>query len=330
MSQVRQPLVFLLKLLITIIPCYFVWNNIISTPGMDSGDFRDLITSIHIWPLFIALLCLALSTLSGCIQWRLLLKKQNIEMSTPKLLKIYYVGLFFNNFMPGNVGGDLKKIYDIRVGSEESVGAAVSATVFDRLFGLYFLNVLALIVGALFFIHDPEQRYFLIPSFWVFIGFTIFQIALFSRRLSHLISIIAAKILPKKLGNRFCHLQERFHAFRDVKLWASITFLSGLTQTLRVLVHFFCGIAIGLDIAVSWYFFYIPMIAVISALPISIGGFGPRELLAQSLFAKAGVAAMDSVVVQLLAYLTGLLLSLLGAFEFLRKRRKPNINKSKS
>ncbi len=321
MVRARAPLILGLKILITVIPCYFVFHNIVKTPGMDSGDFQDLIRSIRYAPLFFAVLCLFLSTLSGCIQWRLLLRKQNIEMGYLKLLKIYYVGLFFNNFMPGNVGGDLKKIYDIRVGTEETVGAAVSATVFDRLFGLYFLNVFALVVGFLFFIHDPEQRYFWIPSFWVFVGFTVFQIALFSRRFSRLISAIAMKILPQRWGIRFCHLQERFHNFRDLRLWIAITFLSGITQTLRVLVHFCCGIALGLDIAVSWYFYYIPMIAVISALPISIGGFGPRELLAQTLFARAGVGTMESVMVQLLAYLAGLSLSLVGAFEFLRRKK---------
>jgi hypothetical protein len=55
----------------------------------------------------------------------------------------------------------------------------------------------------------------------------------------------------------------------------------------------------------------------VSALPISIGGFGPREFLAQSLFARAGVASLESVVIQLLAYFVSLLLSLFGAFAFL-------------
>ena len=64
------------------------------------------------------------------------------------------------------------------------------------------------------------------------------------------------------------------------------------------------------------------MIAVISALPISIGGFGPRELLAQSLFAKAGVPGLESVLVQLLAYLASLLLSLFGAIFFWCDRKK--------
>jgi uncharacterized membrane protein YbhN (UPF0104 family) len=110
---------------------------------------------------------------------------------------------------------------------------------------------------------------------------------------------------------------ERFRHFRSVKLWAQISALSFATQSLRILVHFFCGIAVGVELSVSWYFYYIPLVAIVSALPISIGGFGPRELLAQSLFARAGVASLESVVIQLLAYFVSLVLSLFGAFVFL-------------
>ena len=72
-----------------------------------------------------------------------------------------------------------------------------------------------------------------------------------------------------------------------------------------------------MDLSISWYFYYIPLVAIVSALPISIGGFGPRELLAQSLFARAGVPGLESVVIQLLAYFVSLVLSLFGAFVFL-------------
>ncbi len=322
-SQLKSFLIFSLKLLVTLVPCYFVYNNIVEAPGWDAGDIGGLFSTSSVLPLCIAVLCLFLSNFTGCLQWKLLLAKQNVRMGYWHLVKLYFVGLFFNNFMPGNVGGDVKKVYDIRVqGDQKTVGGGLTATLFDRLFGLFFLNVLALSVGALFFVRDPEQRLLLLPSLWVFFGFCSLFAGLFSRRLGRVFSWFSGKLLPHSVQNRVLRFQDRFQEFRDWRLWVQITALSALTQSLRVVVHFFCGIAIGVSIDISWYFFFIPMVAVVSALPISIGGFGPRELLAQSLFEHIGVPGLQSVFVQLLAYLASLVVSLWGAFFFLTEKKR--------
>ena len=246
------------------------------------------------------------------------MERQGVHLTYGRLLKLYYVGLFFNNFMPGNVGGDVKKVYDIRMqGGQDSVGAGFTATVFDRLYGLFFVTIFTLAMGALFFAYDDAQRAFLWPSVWIFLGFCTMFAALFSRRLGNLCCLAMSKVLPGRVQERVIHMFNRFRDFRSVKLWIQISLLSVATQSLRILVHYFCGIAVGVALSISWYFYYIPLVAIVSALPISIGGFGPREFLAQSLFARAGVASLESVVIQLLAYFVSLLLSLFGAFAFL-------------
>ena len=321
----KRCLIFLLKIVVTIALAYIVFRNIANTPGFDSNDLEKVLSQIKVWPLFVALLCLLVSNLTGCLQWKTLLKTQGVRLSYFHVLRLYFVGLLFNNFMPGNVGGDVKKVYDIRVqGGVDSVGAGLTATFFDRLFGFFFLTLLALGVGSLFFIHDPEQRAFIIPSLWVFLGFCVLFAAIFSRRIGESLAKLLALIFPENINTRVLRMLERFRSFRIWNLWGKLFVLSTITQVLRVLVHYFCGIALGLDIAVSWYFFYIPLVALVSALPISIGGFGPRELLAQSLFAKAGVPVLESVIVQLLAYLAGLVISLFGAIFFVLDNGKKN------
>ena len=321
----KRCLIFLLKIVVTIALAYIVFRNIANTPGFDSNDLEKVLSQIKVWPLFVALLCLLVSNLTGCLQWKTLLKTQGVRLSYFHVLRLYFVGLFFNNFMPGNVGGDVKKVYDIRVqGGVDSVGAGLTATFFDRLFGFFFLTLLALGVGSLFFIHDPDQRAFIIPSLWVFLGICVLFAAIFSRRIGESLAKLLSLIFPENINTRILRMLERFRSFRIWNLWGKLFVLSTITQVLRVLVHYFCGIALGLDIAVSWYFFYIPLVALVSALPISIGGFGPRELLAQSLFAKAGVPVLESVIVQLLAYLAGLVISLFGAIFFVLDNGKKN------
>ncbi|MCQ2106460.1 MAG: flippase-like domain-containing protein [Fibrobacter sp.] len=317
-DSLKSFLVFCLKLVVTLVPAYFVYRNIVMAPDWSVDDLYHLFDSKSLLPLLLALVCLGASNFTACLQWKLLLEKQNVHLSYSRLLKLYYVGLFFNNFMPGNVGGDAKKVYDIRMqGGQDSVGAGLTATFFDRLFGLFFITLFALAMGLLFFMHDEAQRAFMWPSFWIFLGFCGLFASLFSRRLGNLLCKVLAKVFPEKVNGRLIHMFQRFQQFRSVKLWVFISILSAFTQGLRILVHCFCGIAVGVDLSISWYFYYIPLVAIVSALPISIGGFGPRELLAQSLFAKAGVASLESVVIQLLAYFVSLVLSLFGAFVFL-------------
>ena len=316
-SGLKSFLVFCAKLCVTLVPCYLVYRKIVGAPGWDTGDICELFSARSIPPLFFALFCLLLSNFTGCLQWKLLLDRQDVRMGYAHLVKLYFVGLFFNNFMPGNVGGDVKKVYDVRMqGDQKTVGGGLTATFFDRLFGLFFLNVLALLVGLLFFVYDPAERLFLLPSFWVFLGFCALLAGLFSKRLGRIFAWFTGRLLPVSAQVRV------FQNYRNPKLWLNITVLSAVTQGLRVIVHYFCGLAIGLDIDVSWYFFFIPMVAVVSALPISIGGFGPRELLAQSLFERIGVSGLASVMVQLLAYLVSLLVSLVGAVFFLTEKKR--------
>ena len=317
-ARFKQHAVFAVKLVVTLVPAYFVYKNIVSAPDWDVGDLFRLFSVDSVKPFVLALVCLAVSNFTACLQWKLLLERQGVHLTYGRLLKLYYVGLFFNNFMPGNVGGDVKKVYDIRMqGGQDSVGAGFTATVFDRLYGLFFVTIFTLAMGALFFAYDDAQRAFLWPSVWIFLGFCTMFAALFSRRLGNLCCLAMSKVLPGRVQERVIHMFNRFRDFRSVKLWIQISLLSVATQSLRILVHYFCGIAVGVALSISWYFYYIPLVAIVSALPISIGGFGPREFLAQSLFARAGVASLESVVIQLLAYFVSLLLSLFGAFAFL-------------
>jgi len=313
----KNILIFAVKLLVSAVLCFLVWKSIVSTPDVNSEDFIRKMGSIEYKFLLLALLCVFLSYLSGCVQWQQLLVTQNITMSYISLLRVYFTGCFFNNFMPGNIGGDLKKIYDINKNSKETIGAAVSATFLDRLCGLYILCAFALAVGAAFFWRDPNQRYFLLPSMLIFLAFSLALCMLFSRRFGQL---VFGKLFPF-FGERVLHLHGRFQAFRTKKLFAQLFAFSTVTQGLRVLSHYFCAMSIGVNIDISWYFYYIPLIAIVSALPISIGGFGPRELMAKTLFARIGVGSMEAVIMQLLAYGVNLFVSLFGAVNFLFARR---------
>ena len=115
-------------------------------------DFNPLFLAIAFFVFFT-------SSLLGALQWNILLKAGGIELSFSRAFRLYFVGLFFNNFLPANVGGDAIKIYDVsRVGNDPYKVLAI--TLLDRVIGITGLSLLALFAstflvfdGGLFNIH---------------------------------------------------------------------------------------------------------------------------------------------------------------------------------
>ena len=147
-ARQKQAATFAVKLVVTLVPAYFVYRNIVGAPDWDVNDLFRLFSMNSVRPFLLALLCLGVSNFSACLQWKLLLERQGVHMGYGHLLKLYYVGLFFNNFMPGNVGGDVKKVYDIRM-----QGIDESPTHLNRLFK-YLLSSVSPLSSYLYSIFD--------------------------------------------------------------------------------------------------------------------------------------------------------------------------------
>src|SRR5262245_41971841 len=62
--------------------------------------------------LLAALVVYSLNTLASTWRWYLLLNAQNVEVRQRSLLGSFLVALFFNNFLPSNIGGDVVRIRD--------------------------------------------------------------------------------------------------------------------------------------------------------------------------------------------------------------------------
>jgi len=62
--------------------------------------------------LLVALALYAINVLAGVWRWRLLLDAQDVQVASPTLFRSMLVALFFNNFLPSNIGGDVIRIRD--------------------------------------------------------------------------------------------------------------------------------------------------------------------------------------------------------------------------
>ena len=264
------------------------------------------------------------SNILGSYQWHQLLNASGIKLSFTQTFRFYFVGLFFNNFLPANIGGDAVKVYDVtRIGT--SVYQVIAVTLLDRLLGIFSLCLLA-VAATLYLVRadgaGPYGAYLvifvacMIPA----LGFYFFK------PLGNLLRRLARSIRPLSLDVRLSSVLDYLGEFKGRKpLVAKLIGMSLIIQTLRVMTHVLIGVSLGvmLDFTVLCQFFvFVPLLSLAMIPPITINGLGIREALGIVLFASAGLGETDAFAMEFLTYGVSVLVSLVG-FLFFVSRRQP-------
>ena len=264
----------------------------------------------------------AVSNLLGSWQWNLLLRAKQINLSFWQVSSYYHVGLFFNNFLVGNIGGDAFRVYDIRRSSGDVTGA-ISAVFFDRFAGFFALSTLALMVAMVglqqLFHNSTFYLVVFILTGWIF-GLLFLFMEGFARKFSFIIKLLT----PSTLHVKMRELYYSIHQFSQQKaLLVKIFAIAFMVQGLRILTHYFAAYSVGVQANAAYFFIFIPIVALVASLPISLGGIGVREQSAVTLFAKVGIASAEVVAFELLAYIVGILASVPGGVIFAFRRETP-------
>jgi uncharacterized protein (TIRG00374 family) len=116
--------------------------------SVDWCDIVDAAGRADFWMLIAAVFFFVLSNFLGAVQWRALLSMQEISLPFGQVVLLYFVGVFFNNFMVGNIGGDAIRIYDLKRLTGKGV-SGFAATFLDRFIGLFTLSCLSIVAFVL-------------------------------------------------------------------------------------------------------------------------------------------------------------------------------------
>lgn len=261
------------------------------------------------WRPFVAALALLLAgSVVRAYRWGSLLWALGARVSLGRLTRLYFVGSFFNLFLPTGLGGDAVKMYEVSRG-DGTTAAAISSVLVDRFLGLFVLFGIALLaLASSRQLAAPGIRLFLAAVFVVFLAGTglLWQrtwLQAWARRLG----------LVRLLG--------RFRLLRD--LYASIyRFGSGaLARALAaslvwnlflVPAYYLLGLAVGIAAPLGIYFLLVPVISALQMLP-SVGGLGIREGGTVLLFAQAGVGEPQALSLAVIYDVTLLFIALIGA-----------------
>lgn len=277
-------------------------------------------------PLFVAaLLTYMLAIMVNGAKWQVLLRAQGIRIPFVALLRFLFVGFFFNNFLPANVGGDVMRGYGLARYTDRAAAAAVSVLM-DRIIGLMAYMSTAVVAAVVAVNLTGHQE--LAQVEWVAIvallvlalGFGM----LLSRRLRSLITRMFTWRWLASLAPFWGRISDAFNAYRFRYSALALAFgiaLAGILCT--TFVNWLLSQAMGGLMSLSAIFLFNPLIALVLMIPISIGGIGVSQTAYPFFFGLAGVPTDHALAVSLLMQSIALLGSLPGGVLWLQGRRAP-------
>ncbi len=224
-------------------------------------------------------------------RWYLLIGPLDIEAPYKKLLLFVLLGMFFNNFMPTGIGGDVFRIYYLNKETKK-LSRATASVFLDRDLGMGGLLVMATLAAAfagISFRSVPLAPFFLLVS----VAFALINLALFYRPTYNLLHRLLLLFKMKRADERVEHLFESFNAYRGK--WGLIGVTLGLSLIVQLgcsVVNILCADAIGLETRGGWlnYLVFIPAIGLITMIPVSVNGMGWREFSYIVLFGSVGAS----------------------------------------
>lgn len=254
-------------------------------------DFRTLYSlceQSNIYFVGIAFFLLLVNQYLVSVRLSALLKAHGIQIKIKEAFIINYIGMFFNNYLPGLYGGDVVRAYYLAKHQSSKGVESLGVLIFDRLISLCALSVLV-IAGLIVSFETLKQSLLLIEQRWL-----LLILAVLVCLLGFMVLFLAGKkIISRKnkwfswidtngLFYRMCHAAGYFVKKPRVVMFAlAISFVSHLVTLTGVMI---IANRIG-DTPSFWkYMVAMPLTIILSSLPVSPGGIGWSEYLASILW----------------------------------------------
>jgi len=260
-----------------------------------------------------------------CIyRWRMLMRPLMPVLSVRSLFGIYCIGLFFNLTFPTVVGGDVVKMYYAGKPSK-CYAQSFAATFLDRDAGMLAMMIIACIAELVYPIEVPRIPVALI--IWsAFAVFVVGNIAIFAPRFHRLLTDLLRRLHLAKIAVKVDLISNAFQIMGKHKaiLLGSLA-ISFANQLLVIAVTWITALGLRMDIAPSYFLIFVPVITLISMIPISLNGMGLREYSFMSLFGAIGAAPASCIALGVISSIVIILSAIPGGIVYIFYRNRADM-----
>lgn len=249
----------------------------------------------------------------SAVRWQRVLTALEAPARLTTLVVHTFAGLFVSNFLPSTIGGDVLRVARLSAANGKRP-TTFASVVIERLSGWVVLPVITLIgLGV-----NPGLRRLGWASHLAE-GVALGTLVL-------LAGLLAAAASPR-IGGRLGHSDgwrrflEAVHLglvrFRRHPVAALEVLVAGFVYQLAVVVAAWLATeALGLDVGLTSMLAFMPAVAILQVLPVTIGGLGVREGAFVIFLHPLGVSTQQAVALGVLIYGVNLVASLAGAPAF--------------
>lgn len=239
-KRTRKVVTLLLKVGISALALWFVFKKV------NFEEIYAIIKESNLLLFILSVLVFNVSKIISTFRVQSFLKALGHKITLGYNIRLYYIGAFYNLFLPGSVGGDAIKVYLLKQKFEEKTRRLISVALLDRASGM---AVVAVLASVLLWVSPVEG----LPTYpWIL-----------------LIGLIATYPIY------YLVVRKLFPAF--LSQWMQTNLISIAVQGTQMLFAFLLLVALGVEEGFLMYIGLFFVAAIAGALPISIGGLGARE-----------------------------------------------------
>jgi hypothetical protein len=241
----------------------------------------------------------------GAVRWRVTLRAYGARArpSLPTAVRLYYIAVFYNTFLPGAVAGDIVRGVVTRDSFGEHGTTGALAVVFvERALGLF--AVFALVITGLGLMGDSLGNH---NSLW------LWSVVGGAASLGALLMLPMGRRLAPFLPGPLARIAGQLPSVTRPFDFLIATLLSLSTQGVTVVTGWLILHDLHPSVTFADALLIVPSAAATSFLPITVGGTGAREAVFIFLCGKLlGMSSDDAVATSLLLWIATLIVGATG------------------
>lgn len=271
--QMKKAIILIAKIVFTISLIYLVASKI------DFREFWLVLSKCNPLLLIVAIAFFIFSKIISSLRLNLFFRSMGLMLSEKFNLRLYWLGMYYNLFLPGGIGGDGYKVYLLNREKKASIKEMVTTLLLDRVTGLLALFILLIILS--YFVPFPK-----VVKYWAWGLIPLSELVFYG---------IIRKFFPNY-----------------VSVFHKTNALSFGVQFSQLITAFFILIAMHQFSQLSAYLFLFLISSVVAVIPFTLGGIGAREITFLTGAELLNLNVHISVAVSMIFFLITAIVSLWG------------------